>query len=127
NTLETMRRVDEGTKDILIGDLGGVQPLRDVEKLNRATSLSNMLAILNGSEGRVFQLDRNSSDLAENGFITSVSQVTGELSDQLSPVDDVVWVDLDSFDGHFESDAWKNEVRNELTAIRERGLTAVLT
>lgn len=125
--MEASRRIDDQTRDLLLLSMGDATSLKSIDKASSARSLQDILSFLTTNDGRAFVLDpRKTAALADDGYITSIRQHEGTTAAKISPTDDVIIVDLDGFEGNPEDAAWVANVRDELLAIREYGLTAIL-
>lgn len=127
STLESTGQIDDATVSIFKESLGAARPDRNINRIGAANNLTDLLDILNGTSGRIFQLSPRNTGTAEEGAISSIRGSKGALVDQLSPVDDVVWVHLEAFPGGPKSREWQGAVRDELAMAREMGLTVVFT
>lgn len=126
-TLQSEGRVEEMTRDQILGNMGAVTPDRRIDSGLKSSTLAGLVNRLTTEGGRLWRLDPSNRGLAQDGNIRSIYNVVGPAEAQVVPTKDAVWVVLDSFEGTYGSKEWEQNVRHELAGLRELGVDIILS
>ena len=126
-TVRTTSRVSESTKDQLLQDIGGIPKNDRIRRMSEVSTIVDLSSYLSNVGGRLWQYDHNGNGLRNEGYLTSLTIDAGAQKDNIAPVDDMVWIRLDRFQGKPGSQEWNSEVRQVLAEARAIGLTVALT